>query len=274
MRSIGIHLRLMTTLTDVAQKAIRLGVDTFQCFFVVQDTATLIRPTEDDIQQFRQLREKHFKQVFAHASYWINLSSVTHSRHRALEQELELARLYGFTHLILHPGSAKGGKRSEGIDALARGLNRIHKEEHNLTIVLENIAFAKQSVGGDINDFKLVLDRLNHPDKVKFCIDTAHAHSYGYDIITPEGQDAFIELLRDVIGIERIALIHLNETKEPKGSRADRHQLLGDGLIGNEALKRFVLHPQLAQIPILLEPPQVAEDREKELIDLIRGWHT
>ncbi len=136
---VGLHIRLTRTLTEIAQKAARLGVKHFQSFFVFQATGTMIKPTNDDIQSFLALRREHFNNVYLHGSYWINLAGIKNQGHHVLQQELALAKKLEFTHIILHPGSAKGvHKREDGIDNLARSLNMVLKKEQDVQIVLEN----------------------------------------------------------------------------------------------------------------------------------------
>jgi apurinic endonuclease APN1 len=177
--------------------------------------------------------------------------------------------------MILHPGSARGAaNRMQGIDAMVRVLNTIVKNEQDIKIVLENTAHGKMSIGGDLRDFQQVLQKVDNPERIMFCIDTAHAFAYGYDVKDPQGQDAFIALLDRTIGIERIALLHVNDTHETLGSYMDRHHMVGEGQIGDEALQRFVLHPRLCTIPMLMEPPIATADQEHGMLKKVISWHT
>ncbi len=273
MRQVAIHLRVTDTLQEVAEKALRLQLPFFQCFMIDQNSGRLLNLTDEQIQQFLELRRAHFKDLFVHASYWMNLSSVTQTRHYAMERELVLARKLEFTHIIFHPGSAKGAQtREEGIDALARTLNDICEREKVLTYVLENTTHGGFSIGGDFKDFALLLTKLTHPERIKFCIDTSHAHAFGYDIITPDGQAAFITLLETTIGFDSIALIHLNDTQEKRGSKIDKHAVIGEGKLTPASLQSFINHPSLKHIPIVMELPPVPEDQELKIIEWVRGW--
>lgn len=274
MRTIGIHLRLTGSILHVMHKAVRLGVPLFQCFLVPKATGRLVKVSWREKKEFLELRRKHFKDMYVHGSYWINLASIKHTIHRALERELQLAKELEFTHMILHPGSAKGAKRrDEGIDALARALNHALKTEHDVKIVLENTAHGGMSVGGDLKDFERLLPKLDYPEKISFCIDTAHAYSYGYNIRTATGRDQFIDELDRAVGIERVALLHLNDTYEELASKLDRHQMIGKGTIGEDALREFVLHEKLANIPVLMELPVAPDEEEAAMLKQVRGWH-
>lgn len=274
MRPIGLHLRVTSSFTALIEKALRLKLDIFQFFLVHEETMRLYVPEHDDMQNFLKLRRAHFKNVYVHGSYWINLAGVSVTHHASLSRELRLAHSLECTDIILHAGSAKGGKnKREGIDAVARILNIILKEKFNIRIVLENSAHGRLTVGSDIEDFKIILEKLDDPDAISFCIDTAHAHSYGYDITTAALQDQFINLLESTIGIKRIALIHLNDTKQRRGSKIDKHEMIGDGVLGEQILKEFVLHPRINHIPLIMELPELPENTEFEIVEKVRSWH-
>ncbi|BDC34355.1 hypothetical protein Noda2021_03130 [Candidatus Dependentiae bacterium Noda2021] len=127
-------------------------------------------------------------------------------------------------------------------------------------------------MGGDLNDFKILLEQLERPEKLYFCLDTAHAYSYGYDISTDIEQERFIELVDKTMGLSQLALIHLNDTTEKKGSKIDRHAIPGKGNIGQESLKSFVNKKELAHLPLLLELPVLPLDEESAIVDIIKQW--
>lgn len=273
MKQVGLHIRLQETLVGIAQKAQVLDVPFFQCFMIDQNTNRIIRPTQEEIEGFTSLCSDKFMYRFLHASYWINLSAVDHFNSRLFEREFNLAEKLEFTHMILHPGAATGSKqRSPGIQALARALNRIFKYETPIKIVLENTAHGGISVGGDLNDFKMLLELIDQPEKLYFCLDTAHAYSYGYDISTESDQKRFIELVDKTMGLSQLALIHLNDTTEKKGSKIDRHAIPGKGNIGQESLQSFVNRPELKHLPLLLELPVMSIEEEKTILDQIKEW--
>ncbi|MFZ5954118.1 MAG: deoxyribonuclease IV [Candidatus Dependentiae bacterium] len=273
MKQVGLHIRLTDSLLGVAQKAALLNIPFFQCFVIDQATNRIIKPTDQEIEEFVTYCRLPFIKRFLHASYWINLSAVNHFNNKLFEREFNLAQKLEFTHMILHPGAATGSKQKQaGIHALAQALNRILKVESTVKIVLENTAHGGISVGGDFNDFKLLLEQLEHPEKLYFCLDTAHAFSYGYDIETEKGQRDFINLVDKTIGIQKIELIHLNDTKEKKGSKIDRHEIPGKGHIGENALKAFVNQPEFVDLPVLLELPVMPLVEETTILGAVRNW--
>lgn len=268
---LGIHIRLTTTFTDIIEKALRLNVPFFQTFFTYK-TGKHIKPEEKDVKSFLQIRRKHFKNLYAHGSYWINLCSPETISLKIIEREIGMAKRLEFTHLVLHPGSAVVCKdKAEGIDILAKALNKVTKYEHDISIILENTAHGNFSIGGDIHDFGLLLTKLDRPEKISFCIDTAHAYAYGYDISNDTGQDEFINLISKVLG-QKISLIHLNDTTEKVGLKIDRHCIPGTGNIGKEALTRFFRQPMFNNTPAIIELPSISEDEEKSILEQIREW--
>lgn len=271
MRKIGLHLRLTKTINDLAVRAASLKLPIFQCFFIHQDTNQFVAISDEEIALFLSQWRKEFDQLFLHGSYWINLASASTSN-RILMRELDLAKRLEFTHIIMHPGSArKTGKKADGIAAIARKLNTILKKELDITLVLENTAHAGHSIGGDLHDFLLLRERLEHPEKIKFCIDTAHAYSYGYDISQEKGQKHFFDLIQKCIGFENIALLHLNDINQGCGSRIDWHEAIGAGKLGS-ILPEFINHENLRNIPIIMELPVMSEEQENQILEMVRGW--
>jgi len=274
LRPIGLHLRMETTLVDVVERALRLNVDFFQCFLTLKTAGRIFPLNTSDIKEFVLLRRKYFKEMYLHVSYWVNPSTIEYNPHRLLKRELALAKKLEFTHVVFHPGSAKGTRDiNVGIDALANMVNRLLKREPLFTFVLENVAQAFPSIGGDINHFKMLLERLDEPERIKFCIDTAHAFSYGYDFSSEQKCNEFVDFLDKTIGIDKICLIHLNDNVEARGSHIDQHTKLGEGVIGSENLKRFVMHPKLKHIHVLTEPPAISEEELKIEFQKIIDWN-
>jgi deoxyribonuclease IV len=271
VRLVGLHVRLNNTIIDVARYAFALSVPIFQCFFIKQSSNQIIQPEEQEITEFLTDWRPKFQNLYLHGSYWINLASTPHEN-RVLVRELELARKFEFTHIIIHPGSAKkSNDKKEGISTIAKSLNHLLKHEQNVKIILENTAHAGLSIGGDLKDFYYLKERLEHPEKVLFCLDTSHAHSYGYDIISETGQTEFLAQVDATMGLSNIALIHLNDTQQLKGSRIDRHENIGNGLL-TPTLQAFINRDELKTIPVVLELPVSSPEQEEKILQTVRGW--
>jgi deoxyribonuclease-4 len=274
VRNIGLHLRVTSTFTQMIEKAVRLEMPLFQCFLILQDTAKLLPLTDEDVDAYLAIRRTHFKDLYVHGSYRINLAGINDADHFALRRELAMAKRLEFTHMVMHPGAATGVKdKREGIHVMAHLLNRLVRYEHDIKFVLENAAHGNMVVGADLEDFKLLRSLLDHPEKVVYCIDTAHAHSYGYSLQDSIARDAFIQIVDDTVGIENVVLLHVNDTNELLGSKKDRHEIVGKGVIGDEVLKAWALHPRLQHIPMIMELPELGEEEEKMILTKVRNWH-
>lgn len=270
---IGAHIRMHSSLHELLERADALDLPFFQCFFVPQETGKLIQFSDADVNDFLKVRRARFNDLYCHASYWVNLASLGNNGFPQLRREVILAKRLEFTHLVLHAGTAKGAvHKSEGIAALAVALNNLFKQERDITVLLENTCHTNLAIGSDILDLQHLLEKIDRPERIGFCIDTAHAYSFGYDIVSAKGQSSFMSLLETALGIERIKLIHLNDTTEKLGSFIDRHSIVGQGNIGEGALKRFVMHPQLQHIPLLIESPELSVEEELVVLNKIRGW--
>jgi apurinic endonuclease APN1 len=268
-REIGLHIRCNQSILELIEKASRLKLPLFQCF-LRQQSGKMIQAQAQEITNFRAAC-RNFRNSFVHASYLINLAEPTFTHHPALKQELYWARKLGFNHIILHPGST--AIHNAGIDAIVRVLNALTSSTQGIKFVLENVAFAAPSIGGSLEDLQAIHSKLDNPERVGFCIDTAHAYAYGYDLATKEGRKNFIDQLENTLGCDSIALIHINDTQSTLGSRHDMHCRLGVGTLGIDALKEFALDERLARIPLILELPTLTEEEEKKDIQIVLSWH-
>jgi len=271
LRNIGLHIRLNKTIFEVAQHAVALKIPIFQCFFIQQESNQFMKISDEDIQVFLRDWRNKFENLYLHGSYWINLASAQ-SHNKIILREIELAKKLAFTHIIVHPGSTKKGHhKRDGIGVMARNLNKLLKTENEIKVVLENTAHAGLSIGGDLQDFLHLKERLDHPEKIMFCIDTAHAFAYGYDITTSHAQTQFLALVDKTLGSGAIALIHLNDIKQPCGSRIDKHERVGAGVLG-DSLRQLIMHNQLEHVPIIMELPIMSDEEEKQILEKVRNW--
>jgi len=270
---VGLQLRLGSSITELAQKALRFDVRSFQCFLTVQETGQSFILKKRDQESFVNLREQHFGSLFLHGSYMSNLADPSYAAHPRLEHELRLAVQLGFTHLILHAGAYPATcMREEGLACVARVINKILARPAMPIIVLENIAHGKRAVGGPLEDFQQILARIDRPEKLQFCLDTAHAHSFGYDLITSMGRTHFLDEFDRLCGRERLALMHLNDTARPRGDNVDRHCAVGAGVLGVQALPAFCAEPRLAEVPFILEMPELSEHDEWSIVKQVVSW--
>lgn len=271
---IGLHVRITDSLLELVNRARRLQISIFQLFLMDQSTRKIFTFTQAEIAQFRELRELYFGRLYLHGSYLINLAGVHYNGIQILYKEISLAKKLGFTDVVLHPGSAHGAKeKGVGIDMVAKVLNRVMRNEKNLTFILENTAHGNMSIGSDITDFYYIRQKIDFPEQIRFCIDTSHAHVYGYDIVDPIKRESFITLLDECMGIQNISLIHLNDTDQARGSRIDKHDPIGKGIVGIDVLKKFITDSRFIHIPLIMELPVMNEIQEQDSIAMVIDWH-
>jgi len=275
MRSLGIHVRLNSTLDDLCAYVKQLNMTALQMFVSNEQSRTLIHPTVAECRRFAHFLHNHIAHAYVHASYLINPArDILLDNHRVFTREMRLAQRLGFRAIILHPGSPdRKQSRIAGIEALARFANQVKQHYPTMLVIFENVAFKEPSIGGNFEDFNLLLQKVDDPDTVAFCIDTAHAHAYGYDFSTVHAQHDFIEHVATMIGIQRIALLHINDTNEPRGSCIDRHSLFEQGVIGEDALRTFALHKKLAHIPLIAELPVSDVAYHRQIMQKLYAWH-
>ena len=173
--------------------------------------------------------------------------------------------LYNF-----HPGSHVGQGEEEGIRLIAELLNRILRPEQQTTVLLETMAGKGSEVGKSFEELCAILDRVELRDKMGVCLDTCHVHDAGYDIVND--LDGVLREFDRVIGLSRLRALHLNDSKNPCGSRKDRHEKIGEGEIGLDAFARIVRHPLLQGLPLCLETPNELPGYAAE-IALLRDLH-
>jgi deoxyribonuclease IV len=277
---VGLHLKLESTLENLIKKAEYFPINIFQFFLVKEYTGKYPKLDNKDVKQYLRTRKK-FDEIYIHSSYWINLASGKNigykTSQKILKKEIELSKKLLSNYLVLHPGSATKFKptpqdpkcKLKGIENIVKALNDVLKTERYIKILLENTAHANKTIGSDLNDFKLIKERLDFPEKVKFCLDFAHAFSYGYKVNQTED---FIKLVDKTMGFESIQLLHLNDSKEERGSRIDKHEIPGKGLIGEIPLKSLIMHKKFQNIPLILELPNITTKETLFLLKKVYDW--
>ena len=209
--------------------------------------------------------------VIAHAGYLINLGVEGTSNHekslRSLSDEMLRCEQLGIRSLVLHPGSHLGKGRAEGIACVVQNLDLLHAKHPKLKvrITLETTAGQGACLGARFEETAAILSDVKEPKRLEVCLDTAHAFAAGYDLSAPKGAEKTFAEFDKVIGLKRLSVLHLNDSKAALGSRVDRHDNLGRGKIGLEAFRWIMRSPELALIPKILETPKgkdLAEDVE------------
>ena len=268
MLNIGCHLSASEGYVAMAKQAIEIGANTFQFFtrntrgFKAKDI------DEQDVKEFLEIiKEKKFVKILAHAPYTLNPCSAD-KRVRDLAKEIfidDLKRMeytpgnmYNF-----HPGSHVGQGIDTGIKIISETLNEVLKKEQTTTVLLETMSGKGSEIGSKFEELKQIIDSVELKDKVGVCLDTCHIYDGGYDIVN--NLDDVIKEFDNIIGLEKLKAIHLNDTKNPFASHKDRHEKIGEGHLGLEAISKVINHPKLKKLPFYLETPNEIEGYAKEI---------
>jgi deoxyribonuclease-4 len=236
--------------------------------------------SSDEAQAFKEARAEHGIEVAgAHDSYLINLSSpdgrLRGMSRRSFQAELERCELLGLDFLVTHPGNATDGDMAAGLERNADGISRcLEAVDGRTRVLLELTAGSGSSVGGSFENLRTILDqipeRLQH--RLGICFDTCHAYSAGYDLVGD--YDGVWETFDRVLGIERLGLIHMNDSRHPFASHKDRHESIGLGTLGDEPFRRIMRDDRLRDVPKVLETPKGDDPVSRDLANLgrLRGF--
>ncbi len=234
---------------------------------------------KEEIDKFiANQKETGIATVIAHDSYLLNLGSSDESLRkksiRAFIDELERCETLSIPYLIAHPGAHMGAGEEEGIKTIARSLDEVHTACPGFEVkaALEITAGQGTNLGYRFEQIRNIIDATRESDRVRVCFDTEHAFAAGYDIRTREGYEKTFAAFDEVIGIERLAAFHLNDSKKEFHSRVDRHEHIGKGYIGLEAFRLLVNDPRFSALPMCLETPKGKELKEdRENLTLLRS---
>ncbi len=278
---LGLHLRLKDNLATLVEEATLLQLSCMQFFLVEQKTHQYLNFTAKDKQIFLQARQSFLKDVFIHSSYWINAASskkdVFNLSRSLLRREIRTAKSLEIPYLVLHAGSSKGHPvtpedplaKVKGLQSLARMLNALLKKESDVTLLLENAAHGSKTLGNDLNDFVILKELLDHPEKIGFCLDTAHAYAYGYDL---DPLDQFLAIVDQTMGLANLKLIHFNDSDNLFGSMLDKHAAPGQGNIGKKILSPFLHHKALKALPKIIEAPVGSRQTLHQIVESVNSW--
>ena len=255
---IGSHLSASKGYLHMGQEAVSIGANTFQFFTRNPRGFAAKEPDPKDEAAFvRFAKENGIPVIMAHAPYTLNACSADeHTRdlaYQIMEDDLRRLEAIPGTYYNFHPGSHVKQGVETGILQITELLNRILTPEQHTTVLLETMAGKGSEVGRTFEELRQIIDRTERQEKLGVCLDTCHVNDGGYDI--GNRLDSVLEEFDRVIGLDRLKAIHLNDSKNPLGSHKDRHEKIGEGTLGREALARVINHPALRSLPFFLETP-------------------
>lgn len=253
-------------LKGCVQETIKYGANAFM-FYTGAPQNTMRAPINDELtlEAMNLMKENNIdlENVVVHAPYIINPANTKNLDFSInfLNQELDRVAQLGVNKIVLHPGSHVGLGVDVGIDNIAFVLNNCLSKEKPVTICLETMAGKGSEIGSNFEELKSIIDKVNLKEKIKICLDTCHLNDAGYDV---ENFDILLEEFDKIIGIDKIGCVHLNDSKNIISSKKDRHENIGFGTIGYEALLKIAYNEKLKNIPKILETPYVSlEDNKK-----------
>jgi len=226
------------------------------------------------------MKENGIHEFVVHAPYIINIGNTVNPATfelgvNFLRSEIERTEALGARQIVLHPGAHVGEGAEKGIQKIIEGLNEVLESRQEVQIALETMAGKGSECGSTFEELAAIIDGVTYNDRLSVCFDTCHTHDAGYDIV--HDFDGVLEEFDRIIGIDRIKVLHINDSKNVCGAKKDRHENIGFGHIGFDALSYIVHHPQLKDVPKILETPYVGEDKKnkkapyKHEIDMIKN---
>lgn len=271
MLTIGAHLSASKGYTAMLKQAMDIGANTFQFFTRNPRGGSAKAIDEKDVETFLQLmKENDFPVILAHAPYTLNCCSANpETREFALNTFVDDLRRMEYTPNQLynfHPGSHVGQGVDVGIEQIAEILNKVLFEDMTTTVLLETMAGKGSEIGRNFEELKAIIDRVEFSDKLGVCLDTCHVHEGGYDIVN--NLDGVLDEFDRIVGMDRLKAIHLNDSKNPISAHKDRHEKIGEGYIGMDAMERIINHPYLKNLPFYLETPNELDGYAKEIAQL------
>lgn len=265
---IGSHVSFRETqLLSSVKEAISYGANTFMFYTGAPQNTMRKEINKEYTEEAKKLMVENnidITNVICHAPYIINLANRSSEEKwdfsiSFLIQEIHRCEELGVKYIVLHPGSAVGITKEEGIKNITDALNYIIKEDDECMILLETMAGKGTECGSSIEEISAIINGLILKDKIGVCIDSCHINDAGYDI---GDIDSYLEEFDKLIGLERIKCVHLNDSKNLVGTHKDRHANFGFGEIGFEKLMNVINHPKLKDVPKILETPYIGESDE------------
>lgn len=276
---LGIQVSTAGKIYEALERAHNLGCNTMQIFSRNPKAWRASSLEPKDIEEFQKRKAKYkIRPIFVHIPYLINLASPNPKLYEAsieayIEDILE-ADLLKADYIVTHMGSHKETSEKEGLARLTHALNTIldATDHTKVGILLENTSGSGSWLGYKFIHHRIVIEGLTHKNKkrIGLCLDTAHLYSAGYNIVTKEGLDKTLQELDKLVGLHLLKLIHLNDSKDKISSRRDRHENIGKGKIGIEAIGRIINHPKLKNIPLILETPKKNPNDDKINLTIVR----
>lgn len=267
---IGSHVSMSgkKMLEGSAEEAHQFGESTFMIYTGAPQNTRRKSINDLNIEKGHKVMEQYgLSNIVVHAPYIINIGNTTKPEVyelgvNFLQNEIERTQALGAKDIVLHPGAHVGAGADKGINQIIKGLNEVLTHDHDVRIALETMAGKGTEIGRSFEELARIIDGVTHNDRLSICFDTCHTHDAGYNI--KNDFDGFLNEFDKIIGIDRIKVVHVNDSKNEQGAHKDRHENIGFGYIGFDALNNVVHHEAFKDIPKILETPYVGEDKKNK----------
>jgi deoxyribonuclease-4 len=281
---LGCHLSIGKGFVGALQAAEELGINALQIFSHNASSWRMKEIADETAASFQaRFSISSAEYIVIHTMYLLNLASPDEPLFErsvtALEEEVRRAGLLGIDHIVTHLGAHKGSGKEAGIARIVDALDRVLASESfsrypGIRLLLEDTAGAGTTMGTTFSELGAIINDLSDASRVGVCLDTCHAFAAGYELRTPDGLEETLAAFDREIGLDRLGLIHLNDSKFPLGSRRDRHAHIGAGELGEEAFSLIVNHEALRDLPFILETPKEIDgkpDADRINLALVRS---
>ena len=247
------------------RSALEWGENTFMFYTGAPQNSYRLPLERLKIEEGRKLLKENNideSKIIVHAPYLINLGSKEKIDNYELAKklvinELQRTEAFGCKTLVLHPGNHLKASKIEGLNNIVEGLNYIFENDNtDVKIALETMSGKGSELGTTFEDINYLINNCKYSDRLGVCLDTCHINDYGYDV---RDIDHILDEFNQIIGLEKLLVVHVNDSKNPIGAHKDRHDNIGYGTIGFETLSKYIHHPLLINVPKILETPYVNE---------------
>ncbi len=213
------------------------------------------------------MKEHNINNIVVHAPYIINIGNTQKKETfelgvRFLKNEIDRTEAIGAKQIVLHPGAHVGAGADKGIEKIIEGLNEVLDPDQDVQIALETMAGKGSECGRSFDELAKIIDGVNHNEKLSVCFDTCHVHDAGYDIVND--LDGVLDEFDRIVGLDRLKVLHVNDSKNERGAGKDRHENIGFGHIGFDALSKVIYHDVFESVPKILETPYVGTDKKNK----------
>ena len=267
---LGSHVSMSgkNMLLGASEEAASYGANTFMIYTGAPQNTRRKSIAELNIMNgLFHMKDHGISNIVVHAPYIINLGNTTKPETfelgvNFLQEEIKRTAALEASQIVLHPGAHVGAGVDAGIARIVEGLNEVLTDEQPVQIALETMAGKGSEIGRTFDELARIIDGVTHNERLSVCLDTCHVHDAGYNIV--EDFDSVLNEFDKIVGIDRLKVLHINDSKNVRGAAKDRHENIGFGEIGFDALKYIVHHPQLMHLPKILETPYVGADAKNK----------